>query len=264
MCRQTVHLYKHFKWFEKSGVLKLCRRFTKELLSVFLHHDKYTVIVLRLFYERFHIILSHPSTENIIFVLIFIHSRRHLTDIEVIYHFLQTLYRSDKLCCMPLNKLCYRLFRIFDLFLCLPDLFADHFTGHSRCSNILIRNMDSFKMKRTEGRIYFTDIRVCCKVTSEYIIFISFSFQEDCIQIIKKIFLQLAVGIRRNPSEPYVHIPVLHDLMQIQLQRTERLQYIYLLLQFITFLFQKLPFLHKFQIIMVNISKKCQHLFLSH
>ena len=102
-------------------------------------------------------------------------------------------------------------------------------TGLSRCTDILFRKRDLFKMQGMKNRIRFAGICICHKIAAVHIVFIPHALQKYRFQVFIQVFFKSAVIIHIDPSEPYPHITVSHNIMQIYLQRPERLQHIQLL-----------------------------------
>ena len=95
MSRKSIHPDKHLERLEKLRIFKLCRRLPKKLLSVFLHHDEYLVIILCFFQEFLYVLLAHPAAENIIILLLVVADPcGGPSNIKVIGQLLQTFLRS--------------------------------------------------------------------------------------------------------------------------------------------------------------------------
>src|SRR5699024_9677422 len=80
---EPVHLDKHFKGSEDLRVFQLGRRFSKVSVMVVLNDDKDLVVILDLVKEFLHVVLGHPSAEDVVVFLLILHAGGQLPDIKV-------------------------------------------------------------------------------------------------------------------------------------------------------------------------------------
>ena len=127
---------------------------------------------------------------------------------------------------MALHKRQYLLSYPPDLALRIFDLLHDALISRRRSPHIFSCEGDPLKMQRAEYRVHLAHIGVGDKVASVHMAVAPDPFQEHCVQILKEIPFQLAVIIYAYPPEADLHILILHDFLDIYVQRAERLQHV--------------------------------------
>ena len=76
-------------------------------------------------------------------------------------------------------------------------------------------------MQRVKDRIYSACLSVGYKVAPVYVILVSCALQENGIQVFKQIFLQFAVIVYADSSKTKLHIPIMENLVQVEIQWSE-------------------------------------------
>ena len=84
MCREPIHLDKHFKRLEDLRVFQLRGWLSEISVVVVLNDYEYLVVILDFFQEFLHIVLRHPSAEDIVVFLVIFHSGGEFAHVKVV------------------------------------------------------------------------------------------------------------------------------------------------------------------------------------
>ncbi len=234
--RETVHLHIHLIRLKQLRIFQLCRRYQGLILCIDVLYDTDNhIVICDLLHQLLHIILCHPSAENIVFIVFVQGTRRILSNVEVLGQTLQVLLGGQKNRAVLLEDGQHLLLNTGNLLLLVLNHTKSALIALLRCSFTFRRNVETLKMHRGIHRIDLMRLISRNEIDAPDIAFVLLTRIKDRIEIIVDVVLQLMVEILRNAAEAEFYELVSEQLANVCRQGAERLKCVGTLLQLLDF-----------------------------
>ena len=182
---------------------------------VVLNDDKDLVVILDLVKEFLHVVLGHPSAEDVVVFLLILHAGSQLPDIKVIGQLLEPVLRGDELRSTVGEHLSGLLVEILDLKVDSGDLTVELLIGVSGTSFKFILQLDPLKVERAEYGVHLLRLRGRHEISPVDKTFIALSFYKNGAQVIHKVFLHFVIKFYGYAAETVGNIFVMQHFMEI-------------------------------------------------